>query len=160
MEGMQEETTVMKQRIAELEAENAEKSNQMTATAPADLTAPLVVDKQASAELQRVQADLDSLNDTLNNERKARRATELELLNTKNRHEKFVADLPVQISEEEHQREITDREKQIDALKRQTTHQQHHPSKIELLLKTDIHLRDGLCQVLFRQEKKEINLLL
>jgi len=53
----------------------------------------------------------------LSNERKARRATELELLNTKNRHEKFVANNPIGISEEHHQREINDRDAQIEKLK-------------------------------------------
>jgi len=126
LEKMQEEADVMQQRIAELEAIDSEKNNQtaasgISATAPVDvaLSAGINADNRASEELQRVQTDLDLLNDTLEKERKARRATELELLNAKNRHEKFVAETKAQVSEEQHQREITERDAQIDKLKQQ-----------------------------------------
>ena len=123
---MQEEADVMQQRIAELEATDSEKINQtavsgISVTAPEDvaLSAGINTDNRASEELQRVQTDLELLNDTLDKERKARRATELELLNAKNRHEKFVAETRAQVSEEQHQREITERDAQIDKLKQQ-----------------------------------------
>ena len=132
LEGLQEETDAMKQRIAELEADNLEKDKQLssTATDAVDATDPTdrvdtvlsdsaTADSHASEELQRVQADLDSLNDTLDKERSARRATELELLNTRNRHEKLVAENTSTVSEEQHQREITDRDEQIENLKQQ-----------------------------------------
>ena len=126
LEKMQEEADVMQQRIAELEATDSEKINQtavsgISVTAPEDvaLSAGINTDNRASEELQRVQTDLELLNDTLDKERKARRATELELLNAKNRHEKFVAETKAQVSEEQHQREITERDAQIDKLKQQ-----------------------------------------
>jgi len=126
LENMREEADEMRQRIAELESTDREISNQIVATAPVDvaLSAGInmdnhTVNNQSAEELQRVQADLDILNDTLNKERKARRATELELLNAKNRHEKFIAETPPQVSEEQHQREITDRDVQIEELKQQ-----------------------------------------
>lgn len=136
LENMREEANVMKQRIAELEASEREKNDQIKAAAlkasanpksvnpklaPVDvaLAAGVNVDKPVPDELQRARADLDSLSEILNKERKARRATELELLNTRNRHEKFVANNSAHISEEQHLREITDRDEQIDNLKQQ-----------------------------------------
>jgi len=115
LEDMHEEADLLKQRIVELEAADNEKSSQNATADPAEV----IDDNQASEELKLVQADLDVLTDTLTKERNARRATELELLNAKNRHEKYLANVPTQISEEQHLREITDRDEQIDNLKQQ-----------------------------------------
>jgi len=126
LETMQEEAIAMKQRIAELEAADSENANRLaeaayseTAAVDVALAAGVNMDNHGVEDQQRIQADLDALNETLNRERKARRATELELLNTKNRHEKFVANVPAHISEELYQREITERDEQIDKLKQQ-----------------------------------------
>jgi len=117
LESLQEEVQMMQARLVELEADNTAQVSQ--SLPEVQMPPSVVVDNKDTEELQRVQAELDSLNNTLSNERKARRATELELLNSKNRHEKFVANNPAGISEAHHQREINYRDEQIEKLKLQ-----------------------------------------
>lgn len=140
LETYQREADEMKARIAELEAgaasadkvestevestevESAENKS-VTAESPVGLSpAGLSIalnDGGDAEELKRVKAAYCDLNDTIESERKARRATELELLNIKNRHEKLEQEITATIKVEQHDREIDRLKAEIATLNQQ-----------------------------------------
>lgn len=127
LEELQIEADAMREKIAELETA-AEDATSVSPTAveasqvtnhSVPLTADLSRDNKDKQELELLKADLQQLSETLGRERKSRRATELELLNIKNRHDKLSGDLASTVSVAEHEKKINDRDEKIKLLKEQ-----------------------------------------
>lgn len=85
LENLQCETDTMRERIAELEAATQHSSVIM----PANSDTGNTEQTKDNEESDHLRTELQQLNNTLEKERKARRATELELLNIKNKHDKL-----------------------------------------------------------------------
>jgi len=106
-----------KQRVEELEAV-AEKSPAIDANS---ILSPISVhnDDNAVEELELLKSDMQQLTSTLERERKSRRATELELLNIKNRHDRMEQDLAATVSTDEYETAVAERDEEIESLKQQ-----------------------------------------
>ncbi len=145
MEEIQQEAEALRQRIAELEADAADASvadaqlnDEITDSENRDagdsLTDPLITAVDNSEELALLQDDIQQLTETLERERKARRATELELLNIKNQHDKLANELQLAVSQSDHTIALQDRDTRIHTLEQQLADQadQHHQLNREL----------------------------
>lgn len=131
-ENIQPDLEKLRQRIVELEtaAEAINLSDTSTDSSPGGTlekvetaSSLLQPDGVDSKELENLRADTLRLTKTLDSERQARRATELELLNFKNRHDKLANEFSTTVSGDEHAKAIKDRDAEIEALNRQLAFQ-------------------------------------
>ncbi len=152
LEDLQLETQEMRDRLAELEAVTEESMHEDTpANAPLAATVisndSLTVaaglglenregleskvgqESKDTKELELLRSDLKQLTETLDRERKARRATELELLNIKNRHDKLTSDFATTVTVAEHDNQISKRDEEIESLKQQLADLAQHQDK-------------------------------
>lgn len=128
-EKLQLEADDMREKIAELEAQAEQYNGPESAadsleigndTEKSSIASPSVeIESKDSKELELLRSDTQQLTRTLERERKARRATELELLNIKNRHDKLASEITSTVSVDDHETALKDRDEVIESLKDQ-----------------------------------------
>lgn len=135
-EDLQLESQEMRDRLAELEAATEESMHEdspsiapQAAVVISNDSLPLAagiglahkegLESKDTKELELLKSDLKQLTETLDRERKARRATELELLNIKNRHDKLTNDFATTVTVAEHDSQVGKRDEEIKSLKQQ-----------------------------------------
>ncbi len=130
LEELQLEAEKMQQRINQLEAAAVQvtrASSGVTTPVAAsrqqgETTPVLQPDRNDSEALEALRSDTEQLSRTLDQERKARRATELELLNFKNRHDKLANDFATTVSADEHTKTVAELDAEIESLRQQLAH--------------------------------------
>lgn len=128
LEKSQCDADALRERIAELEVAAQHSIDTMPTTGDARaVTEPSSLQLNADdtehtkdkEEPDRLRQELQQLNESLERERKARRATELELLNIKNRHDKLAQEIALTVGADEHKKALNERDEKISLLEQQ-----------------------------------------